>query len=109
MMYVAPLDLAREYNYILIEELLLRRGSIDVDHTNARWDDLWDTLEMAVAAGQLGGSHGPFNASEVRHDFAALQATLDQMKNESGPHGEFLRWAEEHSRLVSGSFCCFPL
>ena len=27
MMYVAPLDLAREYNYTSIEALLLRRGS----------------------------------------------------------------------------------
>jgi ankyrin repeat protein len=54
MMFVAPLDLAREYNYTDIEQLLLHRGACDIDRTSARWDDMWADLEAAVAAGELG-------------------------------------------------------
>ena len=108
MMYVSPLDLAREYNYSALVHLLLERGASDVDNTRARWDDLWADLEKAAAAGELGSDHGPFNASDVRHDMAAIYSSLQELKTENGPLGEYLRWYDEHLQILSGLSTLVP-
>lgn len=108
MMYVSPLDLAREYNYSALVHLLLERGASDVDNTRARWDDLWADLEKAAAAGELGSDHGPFNASDVRQDMADIYRSLQELKTQNGPLGEYLRWYDEHLQILSGLSTLVP-
>ena len=100
MLLVTPLDLAREYNYSRLAALLLARGAEDVDRTNARWDDMWADLEQAAAAGELGSSHGAFNSSHVREDFAAIHAHIEEMKQEKGPHGAYLRLFDQYQKIL---------
>ena len=101
-MFVSPLDLAREYNYSALADRLLLAGAVDVDQTRARWDHLWSLLEDAAESGALGESlQAGFNSSHVRDDMKAIHARLEQLKNETGPLAEYLRWCDDHMQMVS--------